>query len=85
MTTFTFIIALILIGIIGVCAYINCKSKKYPPYYHDVYITFKFPNETVLHKKRAWLSVNDNEELTWTCVDSNIIIQDEWVTSWEEI
>ena len=59
-------------------------SLQYPRYYHDVWITFIDPIEDCIKSAQAWLAINDKLEPIWTLSDSDVIIPDEWVDSWEE-
>lgn len=86
MTTIGFIILMSVFIVLIIIAIVKIKlgkSKKYPEYYRDVWITFKFPGTKELITKRAWLAVNDNLEMMWTLSDSNLIIDDDWVTKWK--
>lgn len=81
------ILILIIIFIIGFCAYKNHKNlaiKKYPLYYKDVWIRYQLPGKDI-ETKLAWLSVNDNLDYIWTLVGTDVIISDEYVIEWEDI
>lgn len=62
------------------------KMPKYPPYYRDVMITWKYPKDKHLYKGKAWLAVNDNLEYIWTLSDgSEKVISDDYVINWSYI
>lgn len=85
MTTIGFLIAIIVIILLFCISMLkrDKEDKTYPPYYEDVWITFRFPKEKCYYTKLGWLSVNDDGKLIWTLSKSNIIIEDDWVIEWK--
>lgn len=79
------IIVLLIGGIITFLIFNNLETIEYPEYYKDVKITFKFPEEEFYHTASAWLSVNDFGDFIWTLSNTNLIVEDKDVISWEPL
>lgn len=81
-----FIIIVLIIGaIITFLVFNSLETVEYPEYYKDVEITFKFSGENSYRTASAWLAVNDHGDFIWTLSDTDIVIDDENVISWQPL
>ena len=56
----------------------------YPPYYKEVFIEYCPADGDRCVITKAWLAVDDNDNLVWTLVDSDEVIADKQVVNWTD-